>query len=326
MLKKFRSITTILIVSTLIGIARSNWIIVWVCLEVNALAICWIISKDRKIEKSQESNIFLYYIIQVIASIFLLGAALTQQTTASSTILVFSILIKIGAWPTHLWYIKLIRNIEIKQNSILVVITWQKILPISLVIRIVEKEEIKILLLVIAISTLVTPVSNLTANLSLKRILGVSSFNNNGWLLIARLRSIFSFFTFLFLYSTTLLVTLKRIIKLTTKRIKITTPFWSSTLVVRNIGGLPPFTIFWAKVILVKAAITARIPRELLLLIVIVACYFLYHYLWALLNEISWNPKKSQNSLKDKKQWESIKMITATRIVGFILIITLGLT
>ena len=326
MLKKFRGIVRILILSTIIGLSRSSWITVWVCLEINTLAICWVISKNRKEGKYQESPIFLYYIIQVIASVVLLVLATSQESAISQTLLIFCLLIKIGVWPIHLWYMKLIDSIEIKQRSILLVITWQKILPIILILRILEKEEIKLLILALAVITLATPVTNLIKSLSVKRILASSSLNNNGWLIVASVCCINTFFLFLLIYSITLWVTLKRIITITLKSIKTGIPFWSGTLVVSNIGGLPPLTMFWAKVLIIKRAIESEIPREVLLSLVLIACYFLYHYLWITLNEIAWRPTKSQNTYKSNKEVKTTKIVTLTRMLSFILLLTLGLT
>lgn len=325
MLKKFRSVFVTLMASTVIGVCSSRWLIIWVCLEINTLAICWIITKDSKQEKQKETATFIYFIIQVITSILVIITALQQERLVCYLTIIILLIIKIGVWPIHIWYIKLINSLEIKQPSMMVVITWQKILPIILIIRIREKINIKIILTLLVVSTLVTPITNLIKELSIKRIIALSSFNNNAWLLVSASTSLLAFSCFLTLYASTLIVTLKRMWILTKKTEKIILPFWSSILVVRNIGGLPPLTMFWSKILVVKSIIRATIPTEMSLILIITACYFLYHYLWITLNETSWTPNKIQHST-NKQTIQLTSIITATRVAGTILLVTLGLT
>nr|YP_009498343.1 NADH dehydrogenase subunit 2 [Rhizoglyphus robini]AWX53542.1 NADH dehydrogenase subunit 2 [Rhizoglyphus robini] len=317
---------SMLILSTMMGLSSSSWITVWVCLEINTLAMCWVISKNSKESKHQESPIFLYYIIQVMASVVLLTMAISQESAISQTLLMFCLLMKMGVWPIHLWYMKLIDNMEMKQSSMLLVMTWQKILPIILILSILEKEEMKLLILALALLTLATPVTNLIKSLSVKSILASSSLNNNGWLMVASVCCMNTFFLFLFIYSITLWVTLKSMVAMTLKSMKTGMPFWSATLVVSNMGGLPPLTMFWAKVLIIKSAIESEMPSEVLLSLVLIACYFLYHYLWMMLNEMAWSPTKSQNTYKSNKEVKTTKMVTLTSMLSFVLLLTLGLT
>nr|YP_009050201.1 NADH dehydrogenase subunit 2 [Sancassania berlesei]AGZ63939.1 NADH dehydrogenase subunit 2 [Sancassania berlesei] len=313
---------SMLILSTMMGLSSSSWITVWVCLEINTLAMCWVISKNSKESKYQESPIFLYYIIQVMASVVLLVLATSQESSISQTLLMFCLLMKMGVWPIHLWYMKLIDSMEMKQSSMLLVMTWQKILPIILILSILEKEEMKLLILALAVITLATPVTNLIKSLSVKSILASSSLNNNGWLMVASVCCMDTFFLFLLIYSITLWVTLKSMMTMTLKSMKTGMPFWSGTLVVSNMGGLPPLTMFWAKVLIIKSAIESEMPSEVLLSLVLIARYFLYHYLWMTLNEMAWSPTKSQNTYKSNKEVKTTKMVTLTSMLSFMLLLT----
>lgn len=324
MLKKSRSMIPVLIISTLIGISRTSWVIVWICLEVNTLAMCWVLSKESKNLKYRGNTTITYYLVQVITSIVILSLSNQEERMMRSTLIVIAILAKIGAWPIHLWYIKIIDSIEIEQKSMLIVITWQKILPIILVVSINLGAYIIIILTTLRLATLIVPLVKLSKKSSVKRIIALSSLNNNAWLIISIIASLKCFRIFLTLYSTTLAITLKSLRKITTKIITINLTFWSSLLVIGNMGGLPPLTIFWSKVIVLKITILRQVSTELALILIISACYILYHYLWIGNYETSKKPNKQQLAIKPESTNKLIWWVRISRIVGLLALTSLG--
>jgi len=288
--------------------------------------MCTTIAKEIKKWKLQESPTLMYYLIQVTASILLLARVRIEASALTGPVIILTLITKIGAWPLHLWYIKLIRIIEIKYKRITIVITWQKILPVILISSMIEKEIYSTLIIRVLCITIIVPLSRLTSKLSIKRVMALSSFNNNGWLLAAALTSLSTFWTFLILYRSTLLVTLKALNMIKNKRTAINLPFWASLLVVSNIGGLPPITIFWAKILVVKTIILEA-PTELAIVLIITACYLLYHYLWIVLNEISLIPTKTQLTKSTERIIKPLIItVFSTRTLGAALILFLGLT
>uniref|UniRef100_UPI00315DD99B NADH dehydrogenase subunit 2 n=1 Tax=Sancassania mycophaga TaxID=3127633 RepID=UPI00315DD99B len=312
----------ILVTTTLLGVCSTSWIMIWVCLEMNTLAMCWIIAKDMKIEKMQEYTTLLYYLVQVMASIILLLTTNMEVSLATCMIMSATLMMKMGVWPIHSWYMKLIKSMEMKQASMLIVMTWQKILPVMLLMSMAKTPEMKTVMLVMALITLVAPLSKLVKNLSMKSIMALSSFNNNGWLMISTVASMQTFLAFLTLYSSSLLITLKSMKFMSTKSMSVALPFWSATLLVSNMGGLPPLTMFWSKILVVKSMMSSTIPTELAFVLMITACYFLYHYLWMVMNEMSWSPMKTQNVVTKEKESNIIMMISMTSILGFMLLLT----
>jgi len=288
--------------------------------------MCTTIAKEIKKWKLQESPTLMYYLIQVTASILLLARVRIEASALTGPVIILTLITKIGAWPLHLWYIKLIRIIEIKYKRITIVITWQKILPVILISSMIEKEIYSTLIIRVLCITIIVPLSRLTSKLSIKRVMALSSFNNNGWLLAAALTSLSTFWTFLILYRSTLLVTLKALNMIKNKRTAINLPFWASLLVVSNIGGLPPITIFWAKILVVKTIILEA-PTELAIVLIITACYLLYHYLWIVLNEISLIPTKTQLTKSTERIIKPLIItVFSTRTLGAALTLFLGLT
>jgi formate hydrogenlyase subunit 3/multisubunit Na+/H+ antiporter MnhD subunit len=143
-------------------------------------------------------------------------------------------------------------------------------------------------------------------------------------LLICGIVSTKIFLRFLTIYSVTLTITLNFLRHIKTKRTTGSTEFWATLLVIRNIGGLPPLAIFWAKILLLKTLLNQNIPREVCLLLMISACYILYHYLWISTNENIKTPKKTQIKFKRKRSPLIITRVLA--IIASTTILWLGLT
>lgn len=290
--------------------------------------MCYIITGRSKKIKKGETTTFLYYLIQVLLSIIIIRVIFYRniERIINKIIVVIAVLGKIGMWPLHGWYIKLISNLEIKQSSIIIVITWQKVLPIILILSIKIRESIILWVMLILTITLIASLSRLEKKFEIKKIIAVSSINNNSWILIRRLVSVTVFSTFIIIYSTSLVLTLSYLEKIAEKVKTIGKRFWVNVLIIRNLSGLPPLAIFWAKVIIIKELIRTGTPSELALLMIISACFLIYHYLWIILNEISHSPEKSQIKIKTKKEVVVILLVLGISVARLIILITSGLT
>lgn len=314
--------------STILGISSTNWLTIWIILEINVLCMCYIIANNSKINKKRETSTFLYYLIQVILSMLIITWVFytTKENTIVSILITIAILRKTGMWPLHGWYIKLISRLEIKQRSIIIIITWQKILPITLVTTLQLQQSVINAVIIIILGTILASLARLTKNLEIKKIMAISSINNNSWILIRRIVSIRCIFTFLTIYSITLVITLRIIEKIIEKSKSTIKNFWINTIIVRNLSGLPPLAIFWAKITVIKTIIKRNIPSEIALTLILSACLLIYHYLWITINEISATPEKSQIVIKTRKE-NKIKMILIiTRIIRALTFLTSGLT
>lgn len=270
----------------------------------------------------------MYYLIQVLLSIIIVSWVFysNKERSVINLIVCIAILRKLGIWPFHGWYVKLITTIEIRQKAIIVVITWQKILPVMLIIALQISEALILAALIVIGGTILASLSQLNYKIEIKKIIAISSINNNSWILLRALVSMQCFFTFLRLYSVTLILTLKIIEKIIEKYKYVVKNFWINTLLVRNVSGLPPLALFWGKITVVKIIIKREIPTEIALMLILSACLLIYHYLWITLRETTHSPEKSQIKLKTKKERKAIILVTLTRAGGALVFITSGLT
>lgn len=270
----------------------------------------------------------MYYLIQVMLSIIVVTWVFynSKGNTIINIVVIIAIFRKVGIWPLHGWYIKLISRLEIKQRSIIVVITWQKILPVILVLNIQVRETLQLIIIVIIVGTVIRSLRRLRQNFEIKKIIAISSINNNSWIILGRIVSLRCVFVFISIYSATLIITLRLLEKIREKTKSLIRNFWFNTLIVANISGLPPLALFWAKITVVKIIIKSNLPSEIALLLMISACLLIYHYLWIIINETRASPEKSQITLKTKKEKIIITIVITSRALRGVVFITSGLT
>jgi len=254
---------SLLIIGPIFSISASSWFMVWVGLEINMLAVLALLinfSSPREKEATLK-----YFLIQALASSILLStvllAAALQQSLSNSSVtsflIFFRLLIKIGAAPFHLWLPQVIEGLSWRNSFI--ILAWQKVGPSALLLNCFEIKEnlINSLLWAAAFSSILGAIGGL-AQTYVRKILSFSSINHLGWAL-ARLRLRLSLWIIYFsLYCLLLL----RVVLLT-KTFNITTltsaslfpSKWSKIafyISIFSFGGLPPFMGFIPKWIVIR--------------------------------------------------------------------------
>lgn len=245
--------------------------------------MCFLFSKDLIENKLKTVFIVVYYSIQVFSSLLILLSVTKIRLLFFEnrcTLLFLGVLIKIGFWPFHSWYLKMIERLEIKFSSLWVMITWQKLMPLFIILfsRFLVKNYLFISLTLI---NLFQALVYLKSAFNVKSTLGFSSMRRNSWLTSLVLFSLLVWKIFFFFYSLRIILI---IVLSNTKWLKTKSSLLLIFLVF-NIGGLPPLIIFWAKVISIKAILFFRVQKEVIILLILTACYFVFFYLYIILTE-----------------------------------------
>nr|YP_009192678.1 NADH dehydrogenase subunit 2 [Tyrophagus longior]ALP46624.1 NADH dehydrogenase subunit 2 [Tyrophagus longior] len=307
---------SLLAISTIMGFSSTNWMTIWMRLEVNILAMCSIMSSKSKSMMKSEKSTFMYYLVQVMVSYSNRNWKLLQHKNhlCNKPIVTVCILAKMGVWPIHLWYMKLISLLEMKQSSMLIFMTCQKILPILLMMSITTSEVLQMSMVIMVLGTIVSPMTMLIQNFAMKKIMALTSLNNNWWMLVSWSLSMKSIISFLLIYSFTLMMTLSTMMKMTLKSKSTMKNFWSYTVMVGNIWGLPPLALFWAKILVIKTLMESEMRTEMAGSLILSARHMIYHYLWMAFNEMTWTPTKCQMKTSSMKQQTT--MLTLMSVKG----------
>nr|YP_010946960.1 NADH dehydrogenase subunit 2 [Sigmella normalis]WGO57717.1 NADH dehydrogenase subunit 2 [Sigmella normalis] len=286
--------TKILFLITLISgitivISSNSWLSAWMGLEINLLSFIPIMSSHDNIYTSESS--LKYFIIQALASVTLLFSIMLLMMTetlmqkypseVTTSVLLTPLLLKSGSAPLHWWFPSVMEGLS-WQNCV-ILMTIQKISPLVLISYLWNISVFS--MSIIMMSIVIGSISGLNQT-SIRKIMTYSSINHMGWMLAAMLLGENYWLMYLLIYSL-----------MTTTIILIINPFQISlinqTFMLDNknpimkfllftsllsLGGLPPFTGFFPKWIIIQTMMDNQM-FWLTLIMVVMSLITLYYYL-----------------------------------------------
>nr|WHN63256.1 NADH dehydrogenase subunit 2 [Siganus virgatus] len=246
---------------TTITFASSHWLLAWMGLEINTLAIIPLMAQHhhpRAVEATTK-----YFLTQATAAAMLLFASTTnawltgqwdiQQMSHPLPITMISIALalKIGLAPLHSWLPEVLQGLDLTTGLILS--TWQKLAPFAILLQFQPTNSTLLIVLGLA-STLIGGWGGLNQT-QLRKILAYSSIAHLGWMiLILQFSPSLTFLTlltyFIMTFSTFLVFKLNKstnINTLATSWAKAPTLTALTPLILLSLGGLPPLTGFMPK-------------------------------------------------------------------------------
>lgn len=319
----FSIILFTLFLGTIITIFSSHWLTIWIGLEINMLAIIPILINKATPRSTEAAT--KYFLTQATASIILIIAItlnildsgqwtlINPQNHFTPIIIILALIIKLGIAPFHFWVPEVTQGIPLESGLIL--LTWQKLAPLSILYQISPSIDSTIMILVAILSIIVGGWGGLNQT-QLRKILAYSSIAHIGWiaaiitfnpntivlnLIIYILLTIPIFIMFIQHTSTT---------TLSLSQIWNKTPLIVTTILITliSLGGLPPLTGFIPKWIIIQE-LTKNGNIIIPTIIAILALLNLFFYL-RLIYSSSLTIFPTTNNLKIKWQFESIKRIT----------------
>nr|AFB19435.1 NADH dehydrogenase subunit 2 [Trochalopteron variegatum]AHY87321.1 NADH dehydrogenase subunit 2 [Trochalopteron variegatum] len=259
--------TSSLLLGTTITISSNHWIMAWVGLEINTLAILPLISKShhpRAIEAATK-----YFLTQATASTLVLFASMTNawytgqwditQLThpTSCLILTSAIAMKLGLVPFHFWFPEVLQGSPLTTGLLLS--TVMKFPPITLFFMTSPSLNQTLLTLMAILSTALGGWMGLNQT-QIRKILAFSSISHLGWMTIIisynPKLTLLNFYLYA-LMTTAVFLTLNSIktLKLSTLMTTWTkTPALSAMLLLTllSLAGLPPLTGFLPKWLIIQ--------------------------------------------------------------------------
>lgn len=315
-------ITSTIVLGTIIVLFSSHWLIIWIGFEINILAIIPILMKKfnpRAIEASTK-----YFLTQATASMLLILGIIINllhsghwtvsiiPNPIASTVITIALAIKLGLSPFHFWVPEVTQGVPLSSGIIL--LTWQKIAPLSVLYQISPSINPNLLVAIAATSVLVGGWGGLNQT-QLRKILAYSSIAHMGWiaaiivynptLIILNLAiyiiiTLGTFILFMHSLSTTTLSLSHTWNKL---------PLIASLILalILSLGGLPPLSGFIPKWIIIQE-LTKNDIIVMPTFIAITALLNLYFYM-RLTYATALTIFPSANNIKIKWQFESTKKI-----------------
>uniref|UniRef100_A0A7U3SCZ8 NADH-ubiquinone oxidoreductase chain 2 n=1 Tax=Nothobranchius makondorum TaxID=508070 RepID=A0A7U3SCZ8_9TELE len=249
---------------TTLTMMSTHWLLAWMGLEINTLAIIPMMIKHhhpRAVEATTK-----YFLVQATAATTLLFTStmnawftgvweISQISHPLPLIMVtMALSLKMGLAPLHAWLPDIMQGLDLKIGLILA--TWQKIAPLSLLLQINHSTLVPLLGL---ISVILGGWGGLNQT-QLRKILAYSSIAHLGWIfLVMLLHPSLSFLALLIYVIMTLSLFNVFILNKTTNINSLSTS-WMKTpvltaltpLILLSLGGLPPLTGFLSKWVILQ--------------------------------------------------------------------------
>nr|ACO48864.1 NADH dehydrogenase subunit 2 [Etheostoma striatulum] len=246
---------------TTITFASSHWLLAWMGLEMNTLAIIPLMAQHhhpRAVEATTK-----YFLTQATAAAMLLFASATnawltgqwdiQQMThpLPVTMITLALALKIGLAPVHSWLPEVLQGLDLITGLILS--TWQKLAPFALLLQI-QPANSTILIAFGLASTIIGGWGGLNQT-QIRKVLAYSSIAHLGWMILVLQFSpsltLLTLLTYLVMTFSSFLVfklnNSTNINMLATSWAKAPALTALTPLILLSLGGLPPLTGFMPK-------------------------------------------------------------------------------
>nr|AAU01013.1 NADH dehydrogenase subunit 2 [Tropidurus hispidus] len=258
--------TSILISSlatgTIITASSHHWMMAWIGLEINTLAIIPMISKKHHPRATEAAT--KYFLTQALASALIMFSStmnahmtgswdITQiMTTQPTIILSLALAMKLGIAPVHFWLPEVLQGSTMP--TALIISTWQKLAPMALLYLTANNTPTLITLTLGITSALVGGWGGINQTQT-RKIMAYSSIAHLGWIITisTMLTNIMLMSLMIYIVMTTTMFSI--LMMSNSKTIKDTTTLWSTSspliiitaLTLLSMGGLPPMSGFMPK-------------------------------------------------------------------------------
>nr|WAK98937.1 NADH dehydrogenase subunit 2 [Trichosurus vulpecula] len=325
-----------LLLGTSLTLLSNHWLVAWMGLEINTLAIIPMMTYPNH-PRATESAI-KYFLTQSTASMMLMfaiinNAWMTNQWTlsqisdqTSSITMTLALAIKLGLAPFHFWVPEVTQGIPLTSGMLL--LTWQKIAPMSLMYQISPSLNMKILTILAFSSTLLGGWGGLNQT-HLRKILAYSSIAHMGWMTIIILINPTLMLLNLIIYIAATLTLFLALNHSSITKIKSLANLWNKStpmtivilLTLLSLGGLPPLTGFMPKWLILQELVEHNnIPMAMLM--ALSALLNLFFYMRIIYVSTLTMPPSTNNS---KLQWphqqtKTINIIPSLTIISSLLL------
>nr|YP_009312374.1 NADH dehydrogenase subunit 2 [Psilorhynchus balitora]BAV71914.1 NADH dehydrogenase subunit 2 [Psilorhynchus balitora] len=308
---------------TTLTFISSNWLLAWMGLEINTLAITPLMAQHhhpRAVEATTK-----YFLTQATAAAMILFASTTNAwmtgewdilnltNPVSSMMLLSALALKVGLAPMHFWLPEVLQGLDLTTGLILS--TWQKLAPMALIIQTSQNMDPALLVAMGLLSALAGGWGGLNQT-QLRKVMAFSSIAHMGWMIIiiqfAPGLTLLALATYIAMTSAMFLM-----LKYTdATNIGTLATVWSKSpvlasitpLVLLSLGGLPPLTGFMPKWLILQELAKQGIPltATIMALTALISLYFYLRLCYATALTISpsttpstapWRARTTQNSM-----------------------------
>nr|ADV36620.1 NADH dehydrogenase subunit 2 [Thylamys karimii] len=318
-----------LLTGTLLTLMSNHWLMAWMGLEINTLAVIPLLTSSHHTRNTESA--IKYFMTQATASMIIMfsiiyNASMTNQwymtqisNQWASLLMTIALAMKLGLAPFHFWVPEVIQGIPLLSGMML--LTWQKIAPISILYQISPSLNMPLLTTISIASTILGGWGGLNQT-HLRKILAYSSIAHMGWMtIIILIMPPLTLLNLLIYFTAT--ITLFVVLNFSSvTKINSLSNLWNKsptlmiilTVTLLSLGGLPPLTGFMPKWLILKELITYNniFTATTLALSALLNLFFYMRIIYSstLTMFPSTNNSKLHQLLVSKKQMPAIPSLT----------------
>nr|ATY50962.1 NADH dehydrogenase subunit 2 [Anolis heteropholidotus] len=288
----FMIIGTSLATGTIVTMTSHHWLLAWVGLELNTLAIIPIISTTHNPRSTEAAT--KYFLTQAAASAMILFASTTNawqtgtwditnlSSPHSHIMLTLALAMKLGLAPAHFWLPEVLQGTTMV--TALLITTWQKLAPLALVYLTINNLSTMILFMLGLLSSIMGGWGGLNQT-QVRKIMAYSSIAHLGWMItVSSIMININIFNLMIYLIMTAALFLSLILS-KSKTIQDTTTTWTISptmtimmmLLLLSLGGLPPLTGFTPKWMILEELIAQNlIPMATIMMLSTLLSLFFY--------------------------------------------------
>nr|AAP85469.1 NADH dehydrogenase subunit 2 [Anolis marron] len=299
---------------TIITMTSYHWLMAWVGLEINTLAIIPIISASHHPRSTEAAT--KYFLTQAAASATVLFSSMlnawqtgtwdiTQMSSSpSNMLLTMALSMKLGLVPLHFWLPEVLQGSTLP--TALIITTWQKLAPMALIYLTINNLNPTVLLILGLLSSTIGGWGGLNQTQT-RKIMAYSSIAHLGWMATIAPFMTNTMVMNLLIYLTMTTALFYSLIFSKSKTIQDTTatsavsPMLTviSMLLLLLLGGLPPLTGFAPKWLILEELTSQNlVPLATLMALFSLLSLFFYTRL-AYTSTLTMSP----NMLQAKFKW-----------------------
>nr|WNH37076.1 NADH dehydrogenase subunit 2 [Nezumia sclerorhynchus] len=254
---------------TSLTFCSSHWLLAWIGLEINSLAILPLLIasyQPRAVEASMK-----YLLIQATgAAIILWGSVLNAQATGhwnisdskedlAMLVIIAGLTLKMGLAPLHAWLPEIIQGTSM--TTAMILSTWQKLAPLVLLCEVAQPHQWLALTLGL-VSIAVGGLAGMNMTL-LRKLLAYSSVAHMGWMILVMTFNVHLTLIALAIYIIATLLVFSTLFTTSASTINNLSLSWGkypaltalTPLILLSLGGLPPLSGFMPKWLIVQEMI-----------------------------------------------------------------------
>nr|QPH36835.1 NADH dehydrogenase subunit 2 [Nothobranchius derhami]QPH36836.1 NADH dehydrogenase subunit 2 [Nothobranchius derhami] len=320
---------------TVLTMMSSHWLLAWMGLEINTLAIIPLMIKKhhpRAVEASTK-----YFLIQATAAATLLFAStmnawltgmweITQMMhPLPLTLATMALALKMGLAPVHSWLPDIMQGLDLKIG--LVLATWQKLAPFSLLFQVGNN----ILMILLGLASVILGGWGGLNQTQLRKVMAYSSIAHFGWMFmvlqllpplswVALMTYVIMTFS---LFNTFMLIKATNINSLSISSMKAPALTALAPLILLSLGGLPPLTGFMPKWMILQELTKQNfhVTATTAALSALLSLYFYLRLSYSMTLTIA--PNMSTNTLSWRLYNTSITTPTASSIATALMLLPL---